>query len=227
MRSRFLGLNKKYIRTWFIINNMHSVPYTCPRCKYTTIHKNDMKRHLYNKKKDCPGSVNDIELTDEIKEKILKNRCYAVPKQNNRASNKPNKDLIATINKLQHDIEMLKEKKSEKFYQNIVELYLGGTHKKVSCGVTDVTTDTIHAEIKNSKDYKAAIGQVLCYNTVDPKAQLQLYIFGPESHKHFENAKTVCEGLNIELFTFQNINNCVHIINSNKEIVYTFMGCDY
>lgn len=35
-----------------------------------------MRRHLYNRKTDCPGSRNDIELTEEIKQKILTNRVY-------------------------------------------------------------------------------------------------------------------------------------------------------
>ncbi len=56
-------------------------PYSCIRCNYQTHEKNNMRKHLYFKKKICPGSKNDIELTDEIKEKILSNRIYHIPKE--------------------------------------------------------------------------------------------------------------------------------------------------
>jgi hypothetical protein len=39
-----------------------------------------MRYHLYERKKICPGLVNDIELTEEIKQKILENRVYKIPK---------------------------------------------------------------------------------------------------------------------------------------------------
>ena len=54
--------------------------YTCIRCNHKTKKKTDMRRHLYERKDKCPGSANDIELTDEIKEKILLNRVYKIPK---------------------------------------------------------------------------------------------------------------------------------------------------
>ena len=38
-----------------------------------------MRRHLYQKKKPCPKSMNVIELTDEIKETILRDRVYMIP----------------------------------------------------------------------------------------------------------------------------------------------------
>jgi hypothetical protein len=56
-------------------------PYTCPRCDYTTPRKPAMRYHLYHLKKPCPKSKVDIELTDEIREYILQNRVYHVPKE--------------------------------------------------------------------------------------------------------------------------------------------------
>ncbi len=61
---------------------MNILPYTCVRCGYTTKHRTKMSNHLYERKKQCPGSVNDILLTDEIKEKILENRIYSIQKPN-------------------------------------------------------------------------------------------------------------------------------------------------
>ncbi len=57
--------------------------YTCIRCNYKAKQKSHMKKHLYGLKKECPASSleNNIELTDEIKEYILKNREYHLPKK--------------------------------------------------------------------------------------------------------------------------------------------------
>jgi len=46
------------------------------------------------------------------------------------------------------ELQYYKNRKNEKFYQLLLENYLGRTHKTLSCGVTDITTDKCHAEIK-------------------------------------------------------------------------------
>ena len=56
-------------------------PYTCPRCGYTSEQRSHMNKHLYQVKKPCPGSKATIELTDTIKQHILDNRVYHIPKQ--------------------------------------------------------------------------------------------------------------------------------------------------
>ncbi len=59
---------------------MEIIPYTCFRCNYKSKNKTCMRRH-FDKKKKCPAVSlkHDIELTDEIKEKILENRQYFLP----------------------------------------------------------------------------------------------------------------------------------------------------
>ena len=69
--------------------------YTCPCCGYHTTHKTNMHFHLYKLKKPCPKSKNVIELTDEIKQHILQNRIYQVPKQTSQQI------LIQQINNIQ------------------------------------------------------------------------------------------------------------------------------
>lgn len=56
-------------------------PYSCCRCGLETRDKAVMRRHLYSRHVPCPGSRNDIELTPEIKDQILENRVYHLPKQ--------------------------------------------------------------------------------------------------------------------------------------------------
>ena len=60
---------------------MISQPYTCCRCGYKTSEKYRMNNHLYKKIKSCPAIENNIELTNEIKEFILNNRIYKIPKE--------------------------------------------------------------------------------------------------------------------------------------------------
>lgn len=49
--------------------------YVCPRCEYNTPLKRLMKRHLYEKKNPCSDRTG-LELTDEIKERVLINHYY-------------------------------------------------------------------------------------------------------------------------------------------------------
>jgi hypothetical protein len=60
---------------------MKIIPYTCPRCDYKSKDKYNIRNHLYKRKKKCPALENDIELTNEIKEYILENRVYKIPKE--------------------------------------------------------------------------------------------------------------------------------------------------
>jgi hypothetical protein len=53
--------------------------YTCPRCGYETRDKTHIKRHLWPKTRHCGADVNDIELTEDIKNKIMQNRVYKPP----------------------------------------------------------------------------------------------------------------------------------------------------
>jgi hypothetical protein len=56
------------------------VPFTCPRCGLTTFQKGDMRKHL-NRKTPCQCvHESQLQLTDEIKEIILRDRVYHVPK---------------------------------------------------------------------------------------------------------------------------------------------------
>jgi hypothetical protein len=44
----------------------------------------------------------------------------------------------------------------EKVYQTFLEKHLCGSHCKCEYGETDVSTETIHAEIKHIKSWKSA-----------------------------------------------------------------------
>jgi hypothetical protein len=54
-------------------------PYICVCCGYEAYHKPAMRKHLYDKIKPCPKILNDIDLTDDIKDYILANHVYRLP----------------------------------------------------------------------------------------------------------------------------------------------------
>jgi hypothetical protein len=54
--------------------------YECPRCGYKSNRKPAMRKHFYEVKKPCPGIMNLIDLTDDIKQTVLNNRVYHIPK---------------------------------------------------------------------------------------------------------------------------------------------------
>lgn len=52
------------------------IDYECCRCTYKTPIKSSMYNHFYHRKNICPAEKDNIDLTDTIKEHILKNRRY-------------------------------------------------------------------------------------------------------------------------------------------------------
>ena len=56
--------------------------YYCPRCGYKTKFKHDMTRH-FNRSGVCSSNYG-IDLTDEIKMKVLVDRIYKPPKEQTR-----------------------------------------------------------------------------------------------------------------------------------------------
>jgi len=52
--------------------------YECVRCGYQTRRKGNMHKHLYLNLKPCPSVKNRIDLTEEIKQDILKNRIHFI-----------------------------------------------------------------------------------------------------------------------------------------------------
>lgn len=195
------------------------IPYTCIRCGYNTHDKRLMRRHLYDKKKDCPGQINPIDLTDEIRETILKNKKYIIPNSEKTLL----KTLEKKMNKLEITLEFLQNKKSEAFYQMLLEDFLNGTHKVLSCGITDITTNDLHAEIKDWSVWKDAIGQLLCYNNMDPKQHLHVYLFGTKRPDK-EKRKSIYDNFKLSnIIPFELIYNpaigSVDILDENETIV--------
>ncbi len=118
------------------IDNNRIIDYCCTRCDYKTNHRTKMYNHLYKRKKVCPGTQNDIILTDFIKEKILLNRVYIIPKKI--------KSVVKKIESTEwrHYLYFLREKEnvnhSENVYkigQNKTKEYLTNVTRLLSYGI--------------------------------------------------------------------------------------------
>lgn len=135
------------------------------------------------------------------------------------------KEANSLITKQKQELYVLKSRRNEDFYQVIVEQYLQGKHKRVGHGVTDVSNETTHAEIKKYDDYKSAMGQLLAYNSTDPKDNLHMYLFGNYTSKVLANAYELLNKYNIQLFVFETIS--LYEINIKKyitnEVVFTYL----
>jgi hypothetical protein len=100
----------------------------------------------------------------------------------------------------------------EEFYQKILEPILGGTHMRLETGITDITTDRLHAEIKVWKEYRAGISQLQLYNAAEKRENLQLHLFGIPTTKERQNVLIYTKMLNIEPFELIHDMMDVHVI---------------
>ena len=68
-------------------------------------------------------------------------------------------------------------RKNEGFYQAVLEKRYSGAHMRLATGQTDITTDTMHIEIKRAHDWLEGLRQLLSYNMMMEKRDLRLYLF--------------------------------------------------
>jgi hypothetical protein len=95
-----------------------------------------------------------------------------------------------------------KTRKPEVFYQRILEKHLDGKHMRLDCGITDITTDLLHAEIKEWRKWKEAVGQLLSYNVCENRPYLRLYLFDSYPTPNKNIAIRIFQKYNIQPFEF-------------------------
>jgi hypothetical protein len=131
--------------------------------------------------------------------------------------------LTQELHKCRIDTLFYKNKRNEEFYQKVLELALGGTHMKLHVGITDVTTESLHAEIKLWEDWKAAVGQLMCYNNELQRDELRLYCFGKYGQKAKKAAIENITRSGIKVFEFIDVDDGVDIYDTQlQEVVYSF-----
>lgn len=108
--------------------------------------------------------------------------------------------------------------RNEEYYQRVLESVLQGTHKKLPCGITDITTPEFHAEIKNWKSWKEAIGQLLCYNHDDPRPSMRMYMFGKASPPLMRNVSAQAREHSINLYMITDVANGIEVTHCETDI---------
>ena len=96
-----------------------TVPYTCIRCGYATNEKYRMNDHFFKKKKICQAIKNDIELTLEVKNKILLDRVYRITKPKIKLVGFP---TTAPIENEKHYIYLLQPKEYASKNENVYKI---------------------------------------------------------------------------------------------------------
>jgi phage anti-repressor protein len=94
------------------------------------------------------------------------------------------------------------ERFTENVYQKHLEAILHGGHVDYGIyGITDITTDDFHAEIKSWKSWKNVIGQLTSYNHASARVELRAYMYGDlPNKKKLESMKSFLAKFNINVF---------------------------
>lgn len=83
--------------------------WVCPRCNYSTNHKQNIERHFYTRKKVCVRKGDGVEnLTDEIKTHVLKYFTYEAPNDFD-LDDLHIKALVRRIKELENENKVLRE----------------------------------------------------------------------------------------------------------------------
>lgn len=109
------------------------------------------------------------------------------------------------------------------YYQRFLENLLDSNHKKIKYGITDITTKNEHIEIKNWNDYKAAMGQLISYNTCDEKEKLSVYFFGEMDENKKLEIIDLFKTHNISVKEFEINIKDLYIDNSQNFIIKKFL----
>lgn len=132
-----------------------------------------------------------ISLEKQIAQLAIENKILKDKIQNLETS-------FMIINQQLDDIQ---NKRNENYYQKFLEKYFNASHQKTKFGITDISTNNQHIEIKHWRNYKAALGQLLSYN-FDNNKLLAVYFFGSISDDQKQNIIELFHSKNVSVYEF-------------------------
>lgn len=97
--------------------------------------------------------------------------------------------------------------RNEQFYQKILEKQLNGKHMYLRTGITDITNDKFHAEIKCWSNWQDSLKQLLVYNFAERRNELRAYFFGEAKNGLKKLAFECLTNYNIEVYVIFDIEN--------------------
>lgn len=188
-----------------------------------------MERRTYTQ----PGSVHAVNpnIQQSIKQDVINSldiegikASFQTAIKECQCASKALEQRIKTLESKVKRLETFYNKRSESYYQKILEKYLNGAHKKLPCGVTDVTNDRVHAEIKVWNNYKSGIGQLACYNKDDPRPELHIYFFGDSDQATMERITEMCIQNGVHPFEFQDYAHKTDIVDlETGDVVHVYV----
>jgi hypothetical protein len=184
---------------------------------------NDVNQVVVSKNKN--DSTKIVEYKKEIQR--LKSEVLYYKTKPKTQQDQENDRLKQEIERQKLELIYYKTKRNETYYQKFLEKVLGAGHKRLKCGETDITTEKFHAEIKEFKHFKGAIGQLLCYNNDDPKEELRLYLFGSYKESKMTLALENCKSFNITIYHIVDNSNgtiSIHNMDNNENSIYSISG---
>ena len=120
-------------------------------------------------------------------------------------------DLRATIGLLEDKVEKL-QSTDEKRYQKLLEDRFQASHLHIpGVGITDITTDDTHIEIKRWSRYHEVPGQLAKYQHAIPRDKLAVYFFGrpPAVNKKYHSILHMTVSFGIETHSIDKDDNIV------------------
>jgi len=124
---------------------------------------------------------------------------------------KDNADLKGSVTSLREQLQAVLRlvstqpvQKKESYYQALLSAKLNAGHMRIEgVGITDITTDDAHIEIKHWGRFQEVPGQLAKYQQALPRSRSCVYFFGTEPpKKRYEQIVNLMEAANIEVFSF-------------------------
>jgi hypothetical protein len=128
------------------------LPYQCIACGFTSQEKDRMRYHLMKRKNPCPKLLNDIILTDEIKEYILQNRVYHLSKNDQKTPQQIINQTINNYNQINNIVINME-------FHDKLEKYMTHTKRETLCFEEDIEDRFADKAIRLERDkYRHGFG---------------------------------------------------------------------
>ena len=120
-------------------------------------------------------------------------------------ANKGNEKAIELHNNINPELPVKKRKiknpkqKEREIQNKIVKERNGKTEVICKTGIVDILTDNEIIEVKQIKQWKHAVGQIIVYGLEFPKKEKQIVLFGETSNEAKQMIVSFCNQLNIKV----------------------------
>lgn len=145
---------------------INKFPYTCPRCGYETLAKSNMHRH-FQRAKLCP-SIQDIDLTDFIKEKVLMGRTYHHPKEDNTSHITNIQQVNCFMNIVNETLSPIDKIQKYVSYKDLTMITLD---EELNATYANITYKLKKSYTNPSKEYRHELKMSDFHNTIDEISQ--------------------------------------------------------